>query len=216
MSTFSIDVRINAGGIALKKHYIVPFFLAILLIISGCAKEVKEDTKPEAIADQFLIALQTNDVATIQVLSDWDTDSISALQLKDEDLLLELDKELQEEVHDVLFAFDYEIKETNITDKKANITLSITQKDIHASLAKSLSEAKKKLKKAYEKEKFPDADAIVFSTIYKAIANTKTTQTNIVTLTLNKHDHTWIVSDQNQPFKDLLLQNSKEFINQLQ
>ena len=215
MSTYLFNVRINAGGIILKKHYLLPIFLAIFLCISGCAKEEKEDIKPEAIADQFLIALKANDVASIQVLSQWDKDSINVLQMKEEDFLPKIDKDLQRQVHDTLFSFDYKITDATVKDKQAFVQLSVTRKEIKPALAKGLKEAKKRLKKAYEKEKFPDADTIVFQTIYTAIANAKETQTDHITLSLTKRDQTWIVNDQNEALTSFLLQNNNELIEAL-
>lgn len=187
-----------------------------LIIITGCTTH-QSNLSPSSVVDQFLIAIQSNDIDIINTTSEWDENAIQSLQMNDIDYIKNIDKQIQTKAHKALYGFTYKIKNEQIESDSANVTVSFKTKNIEKALKNSLNDIILSATTLTKNKKTTEQDIQneILISLYEILANTKEETEQTIVLQLKKSDHTWIV-EKNKDLEYLLIKNSKIFIHELQ
>ena len=140
---------------------------------------------------------------------------INFLEMHDADYLKGIAKELQDQVHSVLYDFDYDIVKETIKEDSAEVIINFKSKDIYDSLQKAQKEATKKTKALFKKNPNYASSKVhkeIMNIIYSSIKDIHKVKEYQIPIHLIKKDDQWIVADDNHELESALLENATELI----
>ena len=203
------------GGIKLvniKKLLVMTGLVLMPITLQGCSSNT---LTPVETVKEFMDGYHDRDNAKIAANSTWKDYDATALELRDEDYMEDVDKSLQKKVYDMMLDFSHKEDKETIDDDHASVEVTLTMYDFSAVMDKGMEEATKKADELSKKSNVKDSEiqkqilTVLFENMSKA------TKDKIVHVKVNlvKEHGDWKVSDDNTALTDALLQNTQSIQN---
>ncbi len=194
---------------------IILFCIILLMLLTGCTT-LSTNNSPTSVSNQFLKALQNRDFDTIRSISKWDEYAIQSIQFTENDYIENVDKNIQKKSHNVLYGFNYKIKNEQIHGNIANVTVAIHTKDIEKDIQSSLDQIINSISSSVENKTDKEIQNEIITSLYNTLININNEKEKNVIIQLQKINNSWVVADNNKDLEHVLLENSEIFMHILQ
>lgn len=196
----------------IKKILAITGFILMPLTIQGCSTN---SVTPSETVKAFLDGYHDRDNAKIASTSTWKDYDATALELRDEDYMEDVDQQLQKKVYDMMLDFSHKEEKETIDDDEASVEVTLTMYDFSSVMDKSMEEATKKADELSKKSDVDDKEIQkqILTVLFENMSKATKDKTLHVQVHLTKKDGDWKVNDNNTSLTDALLQNTQSIQN---
>lgn len=193
----------------MKKIKFVCCLMMTLLLITGCSD--KAQATPSEVVAAFLDAYQSHDNQKIAQYSTWENYDATALELRDEDYMDGVNKDLQKKVYDMMLDFSHKENSEAIQDDTAKVEVSLTMYDFEPTIKSGMEAATKKTEELSKNESIRDEEIQkeILTTLFEHMEKAEKSKSVTTTVHLIKKDKEWKVSEDNNDLSDALLINTQ-------
>ena len=196
----------------IKKLLAIAGLVLMPVTLQGCTSN---SITPTETVKEFLDGYHDRDNTKIAANSTWKDYDATALELRDEDYMEDVDQQLQKKVYDMMLDFSHKEEKETIDEDKASVELTLTMYDFSAVMDKGMKEAAKKADELSKKSDVDDKEIQkqILTVLFDNMAKASKDKTIHVTVDLVKEHGDWKVSDNNTALTDALLQNTQSIQN---
>ena len=196
----------------IKKLLAIAGLVLMPVTLQGCTSN---SITPTETVKEFLDGYHDRDNTKIAANSTWKDYDATALELRDEDYMEDVDQQLQKKVYDMMLDFSHKEEKENIDEDKASVEVTLTMYDFSAVMDKGMKEAAKKADELSKKSDVDDKEIQkqILTVLFDNMAKASKDKTIHVTVDLVKEHGDWKVSDNNTALTDALLQNTQSIQN---
>ena len=192
----------------IKKLLAIAGLVLMPVTLQGCTSN---SITPTETVKEFLDGYHDRDNTKIAANSTWKDYDATALELRDEDYMEDVDQQLQKKVYDMMLDFSHKEEKETIDEDKASVEVTLTMYDFSAVMDKGMKEAAKKADELSKKSDVDDKQ--ILTVLFDNMAKASKDKTIHVTVDLVKEHGDWKVSDNNTALTDALLQNTQSIQN---
>ena len=196
----------------IKKLLAITGIILMPLTLQGCTTNT---ITPTETVKTFLDGYHDRDNALIAANSTWKDYDATALELRDEDYMEDVDKQLQKKVYDMMLDFSHKEEKETIEDDQATVEVTLTMYDFSSVMDKGMEEAAKKADELSKKSDITDKEIQkqILTVLFDHMSKAKKDKITHVNVHLVKDGKDWKVSDDNTNLTDALLQNTQTIQN---
>lgn len=196
----------------IKKLLAITGIILMPLTLQGCTTNT---ITPTETIKTFLDGYHDRDNALIAANSTWKDYDATALELRDEDYMEDVDKQLQKKVYDMMLDFSHKEEKETIEDDQATVEVTLTMYDFSSVMDKGMEEAAKKADELSKKSDITDKEIQkqILTVLFDHMSKAKKDKITHVNVHLVKDGKDWKVSDDNTNLTDALLQNTQAIQN---
>lgn len=196
----------------IKKLLAIAGLVLMPVTLQGCTSN---SITPTETVKEFLDGYHDRDNTKIAANSTWKDYDATALELRDEDYMEDVDQQLQKKVYDMMLDFSHKEEKETIDEDKASVEVTLTMYDFSAVMDKGMKEAAKKADELSKKSDVDDKEIQkqILTVLFDNTAKASKDKTIHVTVDLVKEHGDWKVSDNNTALTDALLQNTQSIQN---
>ena len=196
----------------IKKLLAIAGLVLMPVTLQGCTSN---SITPTETVKEFLDGYHDRDNTKIAANSTWKDYDATALELRDEDYMEDVDQQLQKKVYDMMLDFSHKEEKETIDEDKASVEVTLTMYDFSAVMDKGMKEAAKKADELSKKSDVDDKEIQkqILTVLFDNMAKASKDKTIHVTVDLVKEHGGWKVSDNNTALTDALLQNTQSIQN---
>lgn len=196
----------------IKKLLAITGIILMPLTLQGCTTNT---ITPTETVKTFLDGYHDRDNALIAANSTWKDYDATALELRDEDYMEDMDKQLQKKVYDMMLDFSHKEEKETIEDDQATVEVTLTMYDFSSVMDKGMEEAAKKADELSKKSDITDKEIQkqILTVLFDHMSKAKKDKITHVNVHLVKDGKDWKVSDDNTNLTDALLQNTQAIQN---
>ncbi|MCH4285210.1 MULTISPECIES: HAMP domain-containing histidine kinase [Bacillota] len=196
----------------IKKLLAIAGLVLMPVTLQGCTSN---SITPTETVKEFLDGYHDRDNTKIAANSTWKDYDATALELRDEDYMEDVDQQLQKKVYDMMLDFSHKEEKETIDEDKASVEVTLTMYDFSAVMDKGMKEAAKKADELSKKSDVDDKEIQkqILTVLFDNMAKASKDKTIHVTVDLVKEHGDWKVSDNNTALTDALLQNTQSIQN---
>ncbi|RGC50819.1 HAMP domain-containing histidine kinase [Absiella sp. AM29-15] len=196
----------------IKKLLAIAGLVLMPVTLQGCTSN---SITPTETVKEFLDGYHDRDNTKIAANSTWKDYDATALELRDEDYMEDVDQQLQKKVYDMMLDFSHKEEKETIDEDKASVEVTLTMYDFSAVIDKGMKEAAKKADELSKKSDVDDKEIQkqILTVLFDNMAKASKDKTIHVTVDLVKEHGDWKVSDNNTALTDALLQNTQSIQN---
>lgn len=196
----------------IKKLLAIAGLVLMPVTLQGCTSN---SITPKETVKEFLDGYHDRDNTKIAANSTWKDYDATALELRDEDYMEDVDQQLQKKVYDMMLDFSHKEEKETIDEDKASVEVTLTMYDFSAVMDKGMKEAAKKADELSKKSDVDDKEIQkqILTVLFNNMAKASKDKTIHVTVDLVKEHGDWKVSDNNTALTDALLQNTQSIQN---
>lgn len=196
----------------IKKLLAIAGLVLMPVTLQGCTSN---SITPTETVKEFLDGYHDRDNTKIAANSTWKDYDATALELRDEDYMEDVDQQLQKKVYDMILDFSHKEEKETIDEDKASVEVTLTMYDFSAVMDKGMKEAAKKADELSKKSDVDDKEIQkqILTVLFDNMAKASKDKTIHVTVHLVKEHGDWKVSDNNTALTDALLQNTQSIQN---
>ena len=196
----------------IKKLLAIAGLVLMPVTLQGCKSN---SITPTETVKEFLDGYHDRDNTKIAANSTWKDYDATALELRDEDYMEDVDQQLQKKVYDMMLDFSHKEEKETIDEDKASVEVTLTMYDFSAVMDKGMKEAAKKADELSKKSDVDDKEIQkqILTVLFDNMAKASKDKTIHVTVDLVKEHGDWKVSDNNTALTDALLQNTQSIQN---
>lgn len=196
----------------IKKLLAITGIILMPLTLQGCTTST---ITPTETVKTFLDGYHDRDNALIAANSTWKDYDATALELRDEDYMEDVDKQLQKKVYDMMLDFSHKEEKETIEDDQATVEVTLTMYDFSSVMDKGMEEAAKKADELSKKSDITDKEIQnqILTVLFDHMSKAKKDKITHVNVHLVKDGKDWKVSDDNTNLTDALLQNTQAIQN---
>lgn len=196
----------------IKKLLAIAGLVLMPVTLQGCTSN---SITPTETVKEFLDGYHDRDNTKIAANSTWKDYDATALELRDEDYMEDVDQQLQKKVYDMMLDFSHKEEKETIDEDKASVEVTLTMYDFSAVMDKGMKEAAKKADELSKKSDVDDKEIQkqILTVLFDNMAKASKDKIIHVTVDLVKEHGDWKVSDNNTALTDALLQNTQSIQN---
>ena len=196
----------------IKKLLAIAGLVLMPVTLQGCTSN---SITPTETVKEFLDGYHDRDNTKIAANSTWKDYDATALELRDEDYMEDVDQQLQKKVYEMMLDFSHKEEKETIDEDKASVEVTLTMYDFSAVMDKGMKEAAKKADELSKKSDVDDKEIQkqILTVLFDNMAKASKDKTIHVTVDLVKEHGDWKVSDNNTALTDALLQNTQSIQN---
>ena len=194
----------------IKKLLAIAGLVLMPVTLQGCTSN---SITPTETVKEFLDGYHDRDNTKIAANSTWKDYDATALELRDEDYMEDVDQQLQKKVYDMMLDFSHKEEKETIDEDKASVEVTLTMYDFSAVMDKGMKEAAKKADELSKKSDVDDKEIQkqILTVLFDNMAKASKDKTIHVTVDLVKEHGDWKVSDNNTASFNTLMNKDHDF-----